>query len=132
MFSKLALNAKIGFFLAWRQIRHSSFWTTGLIVFVMVLTFLNLVVVSGILVGLIEGSIAAWHKQYTGDIIVSTLLNKEYIENSPNIVTLIKTLPEVEQISARFNKGVTLEANYQTRKENEKPNIELTRLRKTS
>jgi len=123
MFSKLALNAKIGFFLAWRQIRHSSFWTTGLIVFVMVLTFLNLVVVSGILVGLIEGSIAAWHKQYTGDIIVSTLLNKEYIENSPNIVTLIKTLPEVEQISARFNKGVTLEANYQTRKENEKPNI---------
>ena len=122
MFGTLILNSKIGFFLARRQIRRSSFWTTGLIVFVMVLTFLNLVVVSGILVGLIEGSIAAWHKQYTGDIIISSLANKEYIENSPNIVNLVKTLPQVQDISVRYNKGVVLEANYQTKKENDKPN----------
>ena len=87
MFEKLGLNIRIGSFLAWRQIRKSNPWTTGLIVFVMVLTFLNLVVVSGILVGLIEGSIAAWHQQYTGDIIISSLANKDYIENSPNIIT---------------------------------------------
>ncbi len=123
MFETLKLNTKIGFFLAWRQIKHSNFWTTGLIVFVMVLTFLNLVVVSGILVGLIEGSISAWHKQYTGDIIISTLLNKEYIENSPNIINLVKSLPEVRDMSVRYNKGVTLEANYQTKKTDDKPNI---------
>ncbi len=121
-FAKLALNTKIGFFLALRQIKQSNIWTTGLIVFVMILTFLNLVVVSGILVGLIEGSIAAWHKQYTGDIIISTLLNKEYIENSPNIISLVKSMPEVKDMSVRYNKGVILEANYQTKKTNDKPN----------
>ncbi len=93
-----------------------------MIVFVMVLTFLNLVVVSGILVGLIEGSISAWHKQYTGDIIISSLVNKEYIENSPNIVNLVRALPEVKNVSVRYNKGVILEANYQTKKTNDKPN----------
>lgn len=123
MLETLTLNIKIGFFLAWRQIRRSSFWTTSLIVFVMVLTFLNLVVVSGILVGLIEGSISAWHAQYTGDVIISTLLNKEYIENSPNIIALVKSLPQVQSISPRFAKGATLEANYQTKKQTDKPNI---------
>ncbi|MBX4200926.1 hypothetical protein KW786_02235 [Candidatus Parcubacteria bacterium] len=122
MLEKLGLNIKIGFFLALRQIRKSNPWTTGLIVFVMVLTFLNLVVVSGILVGLIEGSISAWHKQYTGDIIISALLNKDYIENSPNIINLVRGLPEVKNMSVRYNKGVILEANYQTKKINDKPN----------
>jgi ABC-type lipoprotein release transport system permease subunit len=123
MFSRLKLNTRIGFFLAFRQIKRSSFWTTGLIVFVMVLTFLNLVVVSGILVGLIEGSVAAWHSQYTGDVIISTLENKQYIENSPNVIQLVKSMPEVESVSPRYTQGGTLEANYQTKKETDKPNV---------
>src|SRR3989344_9414582 len=122
MLEKLILNIRVGFFLAIRQIKRSSFWTTSLIVFVMVLTFLNLVVVSGILVGLIEGSISAWHTQYTGDIIISSLVNKDYIENSPNIVGLVTSLPEVKDVSVRYNKGVILEANYQTKKIDDKPN----------
>ena len=116
------LNTKIGFFLATRQIKKASFWTTGLIVFVMVLTFLNLVVVSGILVGLIEGSIAAWHNQYTSDIMISNLDTKDYIENSPSIISTLKALPEVQYISARYAKGGTIEANYKTKKETDKPN----------
>jgi len=123
MLDKLQLNIKIGFFLAYRQIRGSSFWTTSLIVFVMILTFLNLVVVSGILVGLIEGSIAAWHNQYTGDIMISNLESKDYIENSLSIISLLHTIDDIQYFSARFNKGGTLEANYKTKKENEKPNI---------
>jgi len=116
-------DIKIGYFLATRQIKKASFWTTGLIVFVMVLTFLNLVVVSGILVGLIEGSIAAHHNQYTSDIMISSLDTKDYIENSASIVSILKTLPEIEQFSARFAKGVQLEANYQTKRETDKPNV---------
>ena len=57
MFS--ALNIRIGFFLAKRQIKRSNPWTTVLIIFVMFFTFLNLVVVSGILVGLIQGAVDA-------------------------------------------------------------------------
>lgn len=128
MFSKLKINSKIGFFLALRQIKRSSLWTTGLIVFVMVLTFLNLVVVSGILVGLIEGSIGAWHDQYTGDIMISNLETEEYVENTPGIISILTSLPEVDYVSTRFGKGVLLEANYKTKKETDKPNTASTQL----
>src|SRR3989344_9655291 len=117
------VNFKIGFFLAIRQIRRASIWTTGLIVFIMILTFLNLVVLSGILVGLIEGSIEGWHEQYTGDILISSLENKSYIEGSTNIINILKNIPEVGPISPRFIKGITLEANYQTKRETDKANL---------
>ena len=65
------LDVKIAWFLALRQIMRSSVWTTLLIIGVMTLTFLNLVVVSGILVGLIEGSVRANKNYYTSDVIVS-------------------------------------------------------------
>ncbi|HEY4517539.1 MAG TPA: ABC transporter permease, partial [Candidatus Paceibacterota bacterium] len=122
MFSNLGLNIRIGFFLALRQIRRASLWTTSLIVFVMVLTFLNLVVVSGILVGLIQGAVDQVRTEFTSDVIVSALADKKYIENSPNLLTLIKSLPEVEALSARYSEGAILEANYKTRKETDKPN----------
>jgi len=116
------LNLKIGFFLALRQIRRANKWTTSLIVFVMVLTFLNLVVVSGILVGLIEGSISAYHTQYTGDVIISSLDNKEYIEGTPNIINILKSMDDVKNFSPRFSTGAIAEANYQTKKETDKAN----------
>ena len=126
--ARLLLNARIGWFLAFRQIRHASRWTTGLIIFVMVLTFLNLVVVSGILVGLIQGSVEAARTQYTSDVIISSLNDKKYIENSPNLIALLHTLPEIERITPRYMEGATLEANYKTRKETDKPNTAATQI----
>src|SRR3989344_3997744 len=66
----MPLNIRIGFFLAFRALRRASLWTTGLIIGVMVLTFLNLVVVSGILVGLLQGAVDAVRTQYTSDVLV--------------------------------------------------------------
>jgi putative ABC transport system permease protein len=116
------LTLKIGFFLAVRQIRRASLWTTSLIIGVMVLTFLNLVVVSGILVGLIEGSIRQWRIEYTSDIIISKLDRKEYIENSDNILALLKTIPDIEVVSPRYTSGGILEANYQTKQATDEAN----------
>lgn len=105
-----------------RQIRRASKWTTSLIIFIMVVTFLNLVVVSGILVGLIQGAVDDARTEYTSDVIVSTLNDKNYIENSPNIISLVETFPEVERWSARYRETGIVEANYKTRKETDKPN----------
>jgi ABC-type lipoprotein release transport system permease subunit len=118
----LPLSVRIGFYLAVRQLRRASLWTTTLIIFVMVLTFLNLVVVSGILVGLLQGAVDQQRIQFTSDVIVSTLPDKRYIENSPNIIALIRSLPEVESVTARFRESGVVEANYKTRKETDKPN----------
>lgn len=109
------ISARLGFFLASRQVRHNNKWTTVLIVFVMTLTFLNLVVVSGILVGLIEGSVQAVKGKYLSDVIVSTLEQKTYIENSPYVINVAKSLPWTEAVSARYIQGGTVEANYKTR-----------------
>ena len=118
----IPLNIRIGFFLALRALRRASLWTTSLIIFVMILTFLNLVVVSGILVGLLQGAIDQTRTKFTSDVIVSALNDKKYIENSPNLIGLIETMPQVEAITPRYREGGILEANYKTRKETDKAN----------
>ncbi len=116
------LNIRIGWYLAVRQLRRASLWTTGLIIFVMVLTFLNLIVVKGILVGLIQGSIEQQRVQYTSDVMLSKLTDKNYIENSPNIIALVRSVPGVDAVSARYTTNGLFEANYRTRKQTDKPN----------
>lgn len=119
----LALDARVGFYLAIRQLRRSSKWTNALIIFVMLLTFLNLVVVTGVLVGLIEGINEQYRKLYTGDVIISSLPTKRYIEDAPAVLSFINTLPQVYRYSARYIGSGTAEANYKTRTDlNEKPN----------
>jgi ABC-type lipoprotein release transport system permease subunit len=105
---------RLGFFLAWRQVRRANKWTTSLIIFVMTLTFLNLVVVSGILVGLIEGAVEANKEFYTSDILISRLEKKDYIEQSPMVINILSAMPEVEALSARYLSSGTVEAGYKT------------------
>lgn len=119
----MPLNIRVGFFLAFRALKRASLWTTGLIVFVMVLTFLNLVVISGILVGLLQGAVDAVRTEYTSDVIVSTLSDKSYIENSSNLIALARGLPGVASVTARYIETSRLEAGYQTRRESDKPDV---------
>src|SRR5690606_15294870 len=70
--TNMITSFRVGFFLGIKQIKRASIWTTILIVFIMMLTFLNLVGVSGILVGLFEGAVIANRNQYTGDVFIST------------------------------------------------------------
>ena len=116
-------NLRVGFYLAWRQLRRASAWTTSLIVFVMLLTFLNLVVVTGILVGIVQGITDQYRILETGDVVVSALSTKEYIDNSQEVIALIRKLPGVAAVTARSTAGGTIEANYQNRADlTEKPN----------
>lgn len=111
-----AKNAiRVGFFLAVRSIKRANLWTTGLIIFVMLLTFLNIVVVSGILVGLIEGAVSAQRDRATSDIIVRALDEKNYIENTSYILRVLDSIPEVQNYSARYLEGGEIEANYQSK-----------------
>jgi ABC-type lipoprotein release transport system permease subunit len=78
----------------------------------MVLTFLNLVVVSGILVGLIQGAVDAVRTHYISDVIISTPTSKNYIENSPAVIEILKKDSRIDSFSARYLKAGTVEANY--------------------
>jgi putative ABC transport system permease protein len=108
-------SLKVGWFLAYRQVKRSSKATTILIVFVMVLTFLNLVVVRGILVGLIQGSTDVYKSGYAGDVLITPLQKKNYIENSTTVLATARALPWAEAVTYRYVEGGTIEANYKTR-----------------
>lgn len=114
-FDEFWISVKLGIFLALRQIKRSNKATTALIIFVMMLTFLNLVVVRGVLVGLIQSTIDVYKKVYIGDVYVSTLPKKDYIENTPNIVEIIKNMPWVANYSVRYTKSGTIEGTYKER-----------------
>ena len=108
---------RVGWFLALKQIKGSNKATTGLIVFIMMLTFLNLVVVSGILIGLIEGGNQANKEQYSGDVLITTLSGEEDISHSHELESTIRTMPEIADLSVRYLAPVKIEANYRTRRD---------------
>src|SRR3989338_4645821 len=105
-------NLKVGWFLASRDLRHANIWTTTLIIFVMSLTFLNLIVVSGILIGLIQGSEDAQKKYAIGDIVISPFLNRSAIEQTPRIEEIVKTIPGYKYHTVRYSGNARVESNY--------------------
>lgn len=123
IFKKLETDIKVGLFLAKRELKRANKWTTSLIVFVMLLTFLNLVVVSGILIGLIQGSLDQNKKFSSGDVIISSFLNKDKIDNSQEVIKIVENLPGLRAYSARYTAGGSLQADYRNvLLKDEKPN----------
>lgn len=106
---------RVGTFLGTRQLRRANIWTTLLIVFIMMLTFLNMVVISGILVGLIDGGNIANRQQYTGNVIMTKLSGDPYIENTQNILATLPHITGVKKWNERYSSGANFEANYTTR-----------------
>lgn len=105
-------SLQVGVFLALRQIWRTSRGTSALIIFVMTLTFLNLVVVNGILVGLVLGSSIAYRQQYSGDVIISSLAERNAIRKSESVVARAEAMSSVEVVTARLIVPARIEANY--------------------
>lgn len=106
---------KTSWFLATRQLLRSSKWGHALIISVMTLTFLNLVFVSGILVGLIEGSTSLVRNYYSGDVLVKNLIDEDYILETQRIVSTAKSLDGVTGVTWRYIGDGTIEAGYRDR-----------------
>jgi len=110
-------SLRIGLLLGIRQIQRASVWTTFLIIFVMMLTFLNLIAVSGILVGLIAGAERAVRAEALGDIVITPQDGEDYILETESLVRKLQTFPEVTAYSVRYAGGATMEANYKERRD---------------
>ncbi len=103
---------KVGWFLAARQITRGSAWSTILIGAIMTLTFLNVVVVRGVLLGLPEGAITLYERQYAGQVIVTPLSSNRSIERSASVRAIIADTPGFVAMSERLSVGGSVEANY--------------------
>jgi ABC-type lipoprotein release transport system permease subunit len=80
----------------------------------MLLTFLNLIGVTGILVGLVQGIGRGYQDQFTGDVFISPLDSKTSIDNSPQLISFINSLPQVSIADPRYTASARIEANYKT------------------
>ncbi|MES2436397.1 MAG: ABC transporter permease [Patescibacteria group bacterium] len=125
----LMIAISVGWFLAFRQIRRANRGTTVLIIFIMVLTFLNLVVVSGLLIGLISGSYKQFRESYSGDVIVTALPGYNFIERSSEVISFLENHPKVESFTPRYGVNVRILGSLTTLpKKNERTNLISARL----
>lgn len=114
---------RVGWFLAFRQIKRAGKGTTALIIFIMVLTFLNLVVVSGLLIGLISGSFVQYRTSYSGEVIITPAAGRDYIEDSPALMSFLANNPQVHALSARNATSATILGTLnRLPQKNEQPN----------
>lgn len=81
------------------------------------LTFLNLIAVSGVLVGLITGAERAVRAESLGDIILSPRDDEDRILETETIIRELEQYPEIESYAARYDGGGELEANYKERRD---------------
>lgn len=116
-------TVSLGFFLALRQITRSSKYATGLIVFIMMLTFLNLVATSGFLVGIIEGASRSFKEQWTGDLMITNRNEKQYIEHTTDLVGMLSSFPQIKSYTTRTVAGVKIEANWWEKRTEEDANV---------
>lgn len=108
---------RIGLLLGLRQIQRANIWTNILIIFVMTLTFLNLIAVSGLLVGLIVGSERAFREQAIGDLLISAKPEERTILGTQEIIRALDTYPEIDSYTVRYIEGAQAEANYKERRD---------------
>jgi putative ABC transport system permease protein len=83
----------------------------------MMLTFLNLIAVSGILVGLIEGSERAIQRNSLGDLVLTELAEEEHILETTSVINILDTFPEIINYSVRYKGNGQIEANYKERRD---------------
>lgn len=114
----------LGFFLATRQIIRGSKWASILIVLIMCLTFLNLIVTSGFLIGIVEGAERSFKEEWSGDLLVSNRNENPYIKRTTDIIDMVASSPDVETYSIRTIAGAKVEANwFEKRKEEDENSV---------
>ncbi|MEZ4195416.1 MAG: FtsX-like permease family protein [Candidatus Paceibacterota bacterium] len=109
-------DLRIGLFLGLRQIQRANLWTTLLIIVVILFTFLNLVALSGILIGIVDGAMKGVRSEAIGDLTINPLDGETRIKETERFIEELKTYPEVYSFTQRYTGLATIEANYKERR----------------
>lgn len=110
----------IGVLLARKAIARTSLVSKLFIIVIMAMTFLNLLVVRGVLVGIPDSSMENIRADEVGDVIISRLEGADDIERTTEITQTLDNDPRVRDYSARYRIGATIESDYsRSKKEGE-------------
>ena len=106
---KLKKDFAVGKFLAIRELKRNNPWSTALIIFVMSLTFFNMVLMGGILIGLADGMMNSFKTYYSSDILIKPTSQHVSISQTSMLDSLIKSLPSYKALSKRYTVPAILE-----------------------
>jgi len=106
---QLLKDLKVGWFLAVRELKRSNIWSTALIVFVMSLTFFNMILMGGILIGLAEGMMSSFKTYYSSDIIIKPDSKKASIIEDSALQSVLISLPTYRASSDRYLSAIVAE-----------------------
>lgn len=110
--NKKTASFTVGRFLAIRELKRSNPWTTLLIIFVMSLTFLNMVLIGGLLLGLAQGMIGSFKQYYSSDLFITPSPEKLIIEQTNDIVSAVETIPTLEGYTLRTTSPAKIEYGH--------------------
>jgi ABC-type lipoprotein release transport system permease subunit len=102
----------VGRFLAIRDLKRNNPWTTLLIIFVMSLTFLNMVLIGGLLLGLAQGMVGSFKQYYSADLFITQSSEKLIIEQTHDIVSAVETIPSLESYTLRTTAPARIEYGH--------------------
>lgn len=111
---------RVAFFVAAKTIRRGSIAAKFTMVFILMLTFLNLTVVGGLLNGIIVDIGQNINKNYVGDVFIEPLSEENHIQDMNELRPYLKA-GNIAAYSKRLTKGATIEYDYKTVTQGEEP-----------
>ncbi len=107
--SVILKDISVGKFLAVRELKRNNPWSTTLIIFVMSLTFFNMILMGGVLIGLAEGMMNSFKRYYSSDVLIKPSVQNYSISESSLLNTVISSIPGYQASSNRYTSAVILE-----------------------
>lgn len=95
-------ETRLPFFLTWQYLRRGRKWTLALTIFMMSVAFVNLIFISSLFTGIIDGANKQIIQTMTGNIYISPPDGSDTIIDSDNALKEIKSIAGVAGASAQF------------------------------
>jgi len=92
---------KIPFYLAWQYLRRGRKWTLALTIFLLAVAFMNLLFVSALFTGIVDGSNRTVRDTISGDIYITPPTGESSIKNSDKVLAKIRGVDGVKGASAQ-------------------------------
>jgi len=106
-------ETRIPFYLAWKYLQRGNKWTLLLTVFLMAVAFVNLIFMSSLFNGIIDGTNKQIVNTMTGNIYITPKDGSDNISNQENILETIENTEGVEASSPEIFVPASLEFNNQ-------------------
>lgn len=104
-------ESRIPFYLAWKYLQRGNKWTLLLTVFLMAVAFVNLIFMSSLLNGIVDGSNKQIINTMTGNIYITPEDGNDDIPNHENVIKIIENTEGVEAASLETFVPASLEFN---------------------